>query len=52
MPDPEQPTSSFELRILEELSYIADRILTVENLLREMLVRLDGKTGREPVKVP
>ena len=52
MPDTEQP-KNVDLRILEELTFIADHLISVENLLREMLLRMDGQNmGRDTVRIP
>ena len=52
MPDKAQPQST-DLRILEELTFIADHLISVENLLREMLLRMDGQTmGKDTVRIP
>ena len=52
MPEQEQP-QNIDLRILEELTFIADHLISVESLLREMLRRMDGeKMGRNPARIP
>ena len=52
MADTEQP-ENVDLRILEELTFIADHLITVESLLREMLRRMDGQNlGRDIVRIP
>ena len=52
MPELERP-QNIDVRILEELTFIADHLISVENLLREMLLRMDGQTmGKDTVKIP
>jgi hypothetical protein len=43
MPEPEQQTKDAEKRIFEELTFIGDHLLTVEQLLRELLRQLEGQ---------
>jgi hypothetical protein len=52
MPEQEQP-GNIDMRILEELTFIADHLISVESLLREMLLRMDGQTlGKDTVRIP
>lgn len=52
MPDPEQP-QNVDVRILEELTFIADHLISVERLLKEILHRMDGQTmGRDVLRIP
>lgn len=52
MPQKEQP-ENIDMRILEELTFIADHLISVESLLREMLLRMDGQImGRDTVRIP
>ena len=52
MPEQEQP-ENIDMRILEELTFIADHLISVESLLREMLRRMDGQAlGRDSVRIP
>ena len=52
MPEPEQP-ENIDHRILEELTFIADHLISVENLLRELLHRMDGQTiVKDNVRIP
>ena len=52
MPEQEQP-QNIDLRILEELTFIADHLISVESLLREMLRRMDGQNiGKDSVRIP
>ncbi len=52
MSETEQRSSDLDVRILQELTIVADHILSMENLLREMLVKLDNRTGSEIMRVP
>jgi hypothetical protein len=52
MPEQEQP-QNIDQRILEELTFIADHLISVESLLREMLRRMDGQNiGKDSVRIP
>ena len=52
MPEQER-FQNIDMRILEELTFIADHLISVESLLREMLCRMDGQTmGRDIVRIP
>ena len=52
MPDTAQP-ENIDMRILEELTFIADHLISVENILQEMLRRMDGQmVGRDTVRIP
>jgi hypothetical protein len=52
MPDQEQP-QNIDQRILEELTFIADHLISVEGILREMLLRMDGQIlGHDTVRIP
>ena len=52
MLEKEKP-QNIDQRILEELTFIADHLISVENLLREMLLRMDGQTlGRDSMRIP
>ena len=52
MSETEQRSSDLNVRVLQELTFVADHILSMENLLREMLVRLDSKEAREIIRIP
>ena len=49
MPFPEQKMTSVELRIIEELTFIADRILAMETQLQQIhtMLRTEGSLSRE-----
>ena len=47
VPEPEKPMTEGEKRIFDELTFLAEHILRIEELLKKMLSRLEEKGKME-----